>query len=290
MRNLFTFLAAIFIASNLLASDLRVINKEFNDEIPSFIGYSETSILVKFDRQLIEKMKISLRNNRTVTGIASLDRLNVKYRVSRILQKYPDLAARTYQGRVIDPKAWFRIDFNEKIDVVQAVAEYKNINGIVNVEPVGIHTIQATANDPNIANQYWISQANDHDIDAPEAWDIQTGNENIIVAILDTGVRYYHKDLGGADAAPDNVSAARGNMWTNLSELNGTPNVDDDGNGYVDDWIGWETDIDLSFEYGPHCRFFAEGGMFFHGDHVRNISGTRPDPAYRLAGGVVLSY
>jgi hypothetical protein len=57
-----------------------------------------------------------------------------------------------------------------------------------------------------------------------------------------------------------------------------------------DDWIGWETDIDLAFEYGSHCRFFVEGGMFFHGDHVRNISGTRPDPAYRLAGGVVLSY
>ncbi len=240
MRNLFTFLAVIFMASNLLASDLRVINKEFNDEIPSFIGYSETSILVKFDRQLIEKIKISLRNNRTVTGIAPLDRLNVAYRVIRILQKYPDLATRTYQGRVIDPKAWFRIDFNDKIDVVQAVSEYKNINGIVNVEPIGIHTIQATANDPNIADQYWISQPNDHDIDAPEAWDIQTGNENIIVAILDTGVRYYHKDLGGADASPDNVSAARGNMWTNPSELNGTPNVDDDGNGYIDDWIGWD--------------------------------------------------
>jgi len=86
----------------------------------------------------------------------------------------------------------------------------------------------------------WLDQANDHDMDAPEAWDIETGASSVIVAILDTGVRYFHKDLGGSNASYDNPGGANGNMWVNWAEKNGTSGVDDDGNGYVDDWVGWD--------------------------------------------------
>ena len=67
----------------------------------------------------------------------------------------------------------------------------------------------------------------DADIDAPEAWDIATGSEEIIVSICDSGVFYEHVDL--AD-----------NMWTNEAELNGTAGVDDDNNGYIDDIHGYD--------------------------------------------------
>lgn len=62
------------------------------------------------------------------------------------------------------------------------------------------------------------------DIGAVGAWDITTGNTNIVVAVIDTGVNYLHQDL---------VSQ----MWLNPGEF---PNngIDDDGDGYVDNVHG----------------------------------------------------
>jgi len=66
----------------------------------------------------------------------------------------------------------------------------------------------------------------DADIDAPEAWAISTGSDNIVVAVIDTGVLYTHIDLSS-------------NIWNNTGEIpdNG---IDDDGNGYIDDIRGWD--------------------------------------------------
>jgi len=65
----------------------------------------------------------------------------------------------------------------------------------------------------------------DADIDAPEAWDLRTGAPGVIVAIIDTGVYYGHEDLAG-------------NMWHNPAEIPGN-GVDDDGNGFIDDYYGY---------------------------------------------------
>jgi thermitase len=67
----------------------------------------------------------------------------------------------------------------------------------------------------------------DVDIDAPDAWLTTMGNSGTIVALIDEGIDLSHPDLAG-------------NIWTNSLEAGGTPGVDDDGNGYVDDLQGWD--------------------------------------------------
>ncbi len=83
------------------------------------------------------------------------------------------------------------------------------------------------------------------DIGAEKAWEMTTGSPEVLVAIIDTGIKYDSPDL-----AP--------NMWVNQAEQNGTTGVDDDANGYVDDIHGYNFvsntgDPMDDHGHGSHC-------------------------------------
>jgi subtilisin family serine protease len=62
-------------------------------------------------------------------------------------------------------------------------------------EPNYRYTLHATPNDPRFNELWGLNQANDADIDAPEAWNLTTGSDAVIVGVVDTGVAYTHPDL-----------------------------------------------------------------------------------------------
>lgn len=234
---LFVFL---FFASLLSASNLRTKNVDQKNNAPAFLGYNKSSFVIKFDKALTSKILQAKSSNKRLTGIKSLDDLNKYAGVVSITQRYPNSKPVTYKGRVIDPGLWFKVEINKDVNIEDLARRYRALAGVLDAQPSGIHKIYATSNDPQVGDQWHLDQPNDHDIDAKEAWDVETGNEDIIVAVLDTGVRYYHKDLGGANASPSSPENSAGNMWVNEAEKNGIAGVDDDNNGFVDDWIGWD--------------------------------------------------
>jgi|GEM_PF-4548969 len=61
----------------------------------------------------------------------------------------------------------------------------------------------------------------------PTAWNFTTGNTSIIVAVIDDGFEKDHPDLNE-------------NIWSNQPEINGQSGVDDDNNGFIDDFNGWD--------------------------------------------------
>ena len=72
----------------------------------------------------------------------------------------------------------------------------------------------------------------DADIDAPEAWDTTTGSSAVTVGVADTGIAYNHLEYNTTN-----------NIWANPGESGSgkeTNNIDDDGNGRVDDFRGWD--------------------------------------------------
>jgi hypothetical protein len=119
--------------------------------------------------------------------------------------------------------------------VKQALAENwsKKDPRILLVEPNWRVRKMTTPDDTLYPNMWGLDNAGqsggtvDADIDAPEAWNITTGDPNVIVAVIDSGVDYLHPDLAA-------------NIWTNAIEAAGVPGVDDDGNGYIDDIHGYD--------------------------------------------------
>jgi subtilisin family serine protease len=141
-----------------------------------------------------------------------------------------------------------------KTSVETALATYKNSPTFEYIEPDYIVTTAATFPNDLSFGQLWglhnTGQGGgtpDADIDAPEAWDIQTGNPNLVIGVIDTGVDYNHPDLVG-------------NIWTNPGEI-ANDGIDNDNNGYIDDIRGWD------FAYNDNNPSDVDG----HGTHV---SGT----------------
>lgn len=182
--------------------------------------------------------KIDGRNGATM-GIVEVDALNIRHGMSDYYPLFP----RGFNSSKSVPMGespmdrWHLLYFNEDADLDKIAAEYEALPEIEKVEFDYYAYIMRTPNDAQYTLMYQLNQGNDRDMDAPEAWEITVGNPDIILADCDTGVLYNHEDLvnniwvnPGEDIDSDGVVM-------DSTDMNG---IDDDGNGYVDDLVGWD--------------------------------------------------
>lgn len=158
----------------------------------------------------------------------------------------------------------------EKMTVKEAVSIFSEDPDIEYVEPNYIYRPSATPNDTYLISQWGLKNTGqyvdtgtgtvDADIDADNAWDLSTGSSNVVVAVIDSGVDYLHPDLSQ-------------NIWTNSGEISGNA-IDDDGNGYVDDIIGWD------FVNDDNAPMDGTG----HGSHLTGIIAASGNNAFGIAG------
>jgi PKD repeat protein len=94
-----------------------------------------------------------------------------------------------------------------------------------------------------------------------EAWAISKGNSNIIIGIVDSGILPTHEDL-------------RNKLHYNEAERQGTPNRDDDQNGYIDDSLGYDfANRDANVQ-----------DAFWHGTCVAGVAAAQTDNNIGIAG------
>ena len=140
-----------------------------------------------------------------------------------------------------------RIALKKDMDEDAAASLYLQ-SGLVDIaEKHALRYKNAVPDDPLFSQQWGMAM-----IQAPKAWNIATGSDTVVVAVIDTGVDYNHPDLVD-------------NIWTNTAELKGVEGVDDDGNGYVDDIRGWNFAGDEADENNDPL------GDDSHGTHVAGI-------------------
>jgi subtilisin family serine protease len=140
-----------------------------------------------------------------------------------------------------------RVVLDGRTSTKDAIRRFASLPDVEYAQPNFYYRLQLTPNDPDFTSGglYGLTK-----IGAPAAWDLTTGSPNVVVANIDTGIRYTHSDL-----AP--------NIWTNPGELplNG---VDDDSNGFIDDYHGWD------FRYNDWNPVDENG----HGTHTAGTIGA----------------
>lgn len=230
--------------------------------------FAPEELIVKFKDNLEISMSMSSEGVMT-TDVASVDALNSEFSVSSAEKLLQDDSVPSLSNV-------YRFSISEDVDVLAAVVDYSNDSSVEFAEPNYIYHLCVPQNsdgslrlvnpsipinipnDPYFEQQWalhntgqmypWDGWHNpppgtpDCDIDAPEAWDIETGDDDVVVAILDSGVDYNHPDLAS-------------NIWINEEEdrnhngrfdkrpwwLGGDlDRKDNDGNGFVDDVVGWD--------------------------------------------------
>lgn len=176
------------------------------------------------------------------------------------------------------------IGADQKLAVPDLVNKYKNHPNIELIEPNYLYTIDdIIPNDP-LFTKLWglnnIGQNPEADINATAGWGIKQESASIKVAVIDTGIDWGHPDLvdniwqnSGEDADGDGhvMEWIEGQWVFDPGDENG---IDDDNNGYVDDFVGWDF-------YNNDNNPYDDNG---HGTHVAGTIGAKGNNGIGVAG------
>lgn len=213
---------------------------------------SKNRLVVKFKSSV--DVGYGMPNNARKFHHHELDDLNKKNKVQSII-----LSGNKQKGDT------YILNFESNHEINDLIEQYKNTNLFEYVEAdfIGLGggkkaALEFVPDDTYFSRQYGLyndgtfslSPATiDADIDMELGWDIEQGDQSIIVAVLDSGIKLEHPEFSGR-------------IWTNTNEtLNG---IDDDNNGYIDDINGWDfanNDNDPTDDHG-------------HGTNVTGIIGA----------------
>jgi thermitase len=148
--------------------------------------------------------------------------------------------------------------------VLEMIEKYKKNPNVEYAEPNYIRKAFLIPNDPNCTDP---TQWGIFKIKLPQAWETETGSSNIIIAIVDSGVNYTtHPDLND-------------HIWLNSNDPIG--GGDDDGNGYIDDYYGWDF---VGLDYTSPAEDNDPMDAVNHGTFCAGIASAETDNAIGIAG------
>ncbi|MCX6641290.1 MAG: S8 family serine peptidase [bacterium] len=188
----------------------------------------KSRVVVEFSETL-ESIRITNDSSIAELGEPSLDALAHRYKVFGMEKLIPG-AQKPSDSAIRDISRYYIIEFPPDTDLHEVAQAYQLNPYVITAEPYIIHTCLYTPNDPWFPEQWALGQ-----VGAETAYDYCRGSRDVVIGIVDMGIDTAHADL-------------RGNLWVNPgedlnhngiiepAERNG---IDDDQNGYIDDFWGW---------------------------------------------------
>lgn len=219
-------------------------------------AYEPGKILVKFKASMEESIPQTLtkaeKNAFVVTGIKSVDALNQEAGAKQYKALLHGLYKRSAKSNQYRERhkawgfhLWFEIEVDKKTNIKELVEKYSKLDEIEIAEPVykkrlvgnvepnvkevedkSSKSSKWTPNDPQYTDQWHYNNTgqnggtSDKDIDLPEAWEIEKGNSNVIVAVIDEGVQYNHPDIQAnmwPSIGPEGTSTTAGGHGTHVA-------------------------------------------------------------------------
>lgn len=176
-------------------------------------------------------------------------------------------------GRIV------KISFAENINENDLKTLLISDPSIEYIQKANIYKMDEIPNDSLINEQWALSK-----VDAFNAWDITQGADTVLLGIIDTGIDYNHPDL------KNNIFINSGETgidnFGNDKRFNG---IDDDGNGFIDDYQGWDFTDRLGFPFdstgGDYLTWdnnpFDDQG---HGTYIAGIAAAESNNRIGIAG------
>jgi subtilisin family serine protease len=207
--------------------------------------------------EVIVKIKKNINPDELIDDFSKLFDKNISnVNIISIAPVFPYITSDETDDKLdIDLSRIYRIKYSPDYDAKIIAKILMSSNTLEYAEPYYIPQLLYIPDDPYKNNQYYLNL-----IQAYDAWDIEQGDSNIVIGIVDTGFDFSHPDLVNAVA------------YNYRDTIDG---IDNDNDGFVDNYYGWDFgEMDNDPTYVSNA----------HGVHISGIAGATTDNNFGMSG------